>query len=285
RVLLKGLRPDPKERHPSMGALLEQLSRDPRVIRTRALALGSAALFFAVGVVGYRQLTNRQVNLCKGAAEKLSGICDEERKQIVTAALLATQKPYAADTARSVQKLLDNYARAWVEMQTDACLATRVRGEHSEAALDLRTDCLRRRLEEMKALTDLFVKSGAQTVEKAVEAAQRLPSLHQCADVASLSAPIKLPQDPAARADVLKQRTALAQVHALRDTGRYKEGLALAVPIVAESRRLAYKPLEAETMFAVGDLEERLGDSAAAEKALSEAAAAAEVGRDDKLRA
>src|SRR5262249_43724797 len=133
--------------------------------------------------------------------------------------------------------------------------------------------------------TDLFVQSGAQTVEKAVEAAQRLPSLHQCADVASLSAPIKLPQDPAARADVLKQRTALAQVHALRDTGRYKEGLALAVPIVAESRRLAYKPLEAETMFAVGDLEERLGDSAAAEKALSEAAAAAEVGRDDKLRA
>jgi tetratricopeptide (TPR) repeat protein/tRNA A-37 threonylcarbamoyl transferase component Bud32 len=284
-ILLQGLRIDPDQRFPTMEELLRQLSKDRGALRRRAVVLGGTALLLGVALFGYRQAVNRQQQVCSGAAERLSGVWDDGRKQAVSAAFLATKTPYAADTARAVEKLLNDYTRDWVEMQRDACRATRLRGEQSEAVLDLRTDCLNRRLEEVKALTDLFEKSDAKTVEKAVQAAQSLPSLHACADVLSLSAPIRLPESPAVRQDLKKQEMALAKVQALRDTGRYAEGLALAIPTAQESHRLGYKPLEAEAKLLVGVLEARLSDAKAAEKALHEAAAAAEAGRHDEVKA
>jgi len=55
QILLRGLRPNPNERFPSMNALLRELGKDPRVARRRALAIGAALLLVAVVGVVYRQ--------------------------------------------------------------------------------------------------------------------------------------------------------------------------------------------------------------------------------------
>jgi tetratricopeptide (TPR) repeat protein len=285
RVLLTGLRPDPKERHPSMDALLEQLHRDTRVIRTPVLAAGAAALVVAAVIIGYRQAAYRQSQMCKGAAERLAGVWDGEKKRAVSAALLATRVPYAAVTAGAIQNLLDAYSAAWIEMQTDACRAARVRGEQSEATLDLRTECLRRRLEETKALTDLFAKADAQIVEKAVEATQKLPSIQECADVAGLNAPVKLPTSLSVRAEVDKQRITLAEVRALLKTGKYAEALKKAEPVAADSHRIEYKPLEADAAFSLGILQSATGNAKLGENSFHEAARTAEAGHYDELKA
>jgi tetratricopeptide (TPR) repeat protein/predicted Ser/Thr protein kinase len=285
RVLLRGLRPDPKDRHPSMDILLGHLGRDTRLIRTPTLAMAGAVLVVAAVIIGYRQAAYRQSQICKGAEDKLVGVWDGDKKRAVSNALFATGMPYAPDTVRSVQNLLDAYAGAWVTMQTDACRATRLRGEQSEATLDLRAECLRHRLSDLKALTDLFTKADAKIVEKGIEAAQNLPPLQGCADVASLTARVKPPASPSVRAELEKQRTALAEVRALRNAGKYSEALKTAELVTASSRKLGYKPLEAEAALLLGTLQSSTGKNQAAEDSLREAARAAESGRDDETKA
>jgi Tol biopolymer transport system component/tRNA A-37 threonylcarbamoyl transferase component Bud32 len=55
QTLLRGLRPNPNERFPSMNALLRELGKDPRVARRRAVAIVAVLLGVAVVGVVYRQ--------------------------------------------------------------------------------------------------------------------------------------------------------------------------------------------------------------------------------------
>src|SRR5262249_41620812 len=151
-------------------------------------------------VVGYRLTVRWQSLVCKGAEESLTGIWDSARQDAIHRAFLATGKPYAEDAFRGMKRALDLQTQAWVAMNTDACRATRVRKEQSEAVLDLRMGCLQRRLEEMQALTDLFAQADGQVVEKSVEAAGALVPLRSCSDLAALASQVKPPQDAASAA-------------------------------------------------------------------------------------
>src|SRR5207244_4203421 len=135
---------------------------------------------------------------------------DEPVRAAVEHAFGAAGKPFAAIAYRGVSRAIDRYAADWIAMHTEACEATRIRGEQSDEVLSLRMVCLDWRLAELKALTALFAQADAAVVEKSVEAAQALTSLAGCADAAALRAQVRPPADAAARAAVEEQRDRLA---------------------------------------------------------------------------
>ncbi len=285
QILLRGLRPNPDERYPSVEALLRELGKDPRVARRRALAIGSAVLAVAAVGIGYRQAAYRHSQVCKGAERKLAGVWDENTKRVVSAALLATGKPYASDAVRGVQKALDAYAQSWAAMHTEACEATRIRGEQSEELLDLRMDCLSQRREELRSLVELLGKADVKLAERAVQAAQGLSNFEMCTDVTALRAPVRPPANQSMRLKVEEFRKTLANAKALRAAGKYPEGLPIATSVATEAKALGYRPFEAEALLLVGQLKFQLRDFKGAEQVLGAAVLAAEAGRHDEIAA
>jgi tetratricopeptide (TPR) repeat protein/tRNA A-37 threonylcarbamoyl transferase component Bud32 len=286
-ALLRGLSAKPDDRFPSMEALLEALAPRPQPVSPVSpvwwAALGVVLL--GAGVLGFRSARRQSAALCRGAETQLASIWNPEHKQAVHAAFAATGKPYAEDAFHGVERALDAYASAWMKMHTDACEATRVRGEQSEELLDLRMECLGKRREDMGALVDLFTRADAQVAEKAIEAAHALGGLEGCADTAALKAPVRPPSDPTKRARVDDLRKRLAIVHALSDAGKYADGLAIARMAAGEARTLGYAPVEAEALLRLGGLLRTSGKYKEAEETLLASAAAAAAGRDDAVGA
>ncbi len=89
-----------------------------------------------------------------------------------------------------IERGLDAFAATWVAGHTDACEASRIRGEQSEDVLSLRMTCFDSRLREAKALVNIFAEPDQATVGKAVQAMNALTPLAICSDVPALSAPV-----------------------------------------------------------------------------------------------
>jgi tetratricopeptide (TPR) repeat protein len=283
--LLRGLKPNPEDRYPSMDALLAALERDPTRRRWRIAAIGGiAALIGATASTSY-ELARRRSQVCMGAHQKLAGIWDERQKSLVTTTFRATQKPYAEDALRGVNRILDDYAQRWAAMQTDACEATRLRGEQSEELLDLRMACLSHRLEELRSLTGLLAKADDKLVVKSINAAQGLSDIDDCARVEILKSPMKAPPDPAIRAKVEELRGKLASAKVLHDTGKYSEAITLTTAAVAAAESLHYRPVQAEALFQLGLSQGQNMDYRGAEKNLTEAVLLAESTRHDVIAA
>ncbi|MGZ3408574.1 MAG: serine/threonine-protein kinase, partial [Polyangia bacterium] len=248
QVLVRGLERKPADRYPSMAELLLALRADPALKRQRwwrVAAIGAivGTLAAAAGVLHHQRLAG-----CAGAARKLDGVWDSARRAEVRAAFLASGLPYAEAALGTVERSFDAYGRAWVAMHTDACEATRVRGEQSQELLDLRMTCLDDRRTELKTLGELFASADGAIVEHAAEAAQSLPALAVCADAAALRAPIPPPRDPTAQRRVDEIRTQLARAGALELAARYDEGLRVGRAALAEAGALKYPPIEAEAL-------------------------------------
>ncbi|HEY7213302.1 MAG TPA: serine/threonine-protein kinase, partial [Thermoanaerobaculia bacterium] len=278
-VLLRGLRSDPDQRHPAMEDLLHDLERDPAAVRRRWLA--AAAVVLVAGALfsslGYFQA--RRARLCSGAEEKMAAVWDR-RKPAIRAAFLATGVPFAPEAWRRAETALDSYARSWMEMRRDACEATRLRGEQSEGLLDRRMYCLDQRLGEVRALTDLFSHADAGVVEAVDGAVSGLGKIEVCSDTEMLTARVPPPRNPALRSRVEAARSRLASAKALSDAGKHAEALAGAQEAAAAARQAGYRPLQAEALYLLGDLQDKLADSRRAEGTIFDALLTAQEGGD-----
>ena len=283
RLLTRGLAPAPADRFPSMAALIAALVRLEGAARRQGLAAaGVLAAAGAVALVAWRP-TAAPTARCAIDDARLHGVWDAPRADEVTRAFAATRRPHAAGTATRVAAALDAYTRDWQAMRAASCLAT-ARGEQSAQLLDLRTACLERRLAEVRALTELFVRNpDGEVVDHAVAAVGELPALATCADAAALRDATPLPPgaDERARLTALRDRLATAtSAHAL---GRYATALPIAQGVVAEARDLRFPPLLAEALFLTGTLQDDLGKSADAVTTLGEAARVAATAHADDL--
>jgi tetratricopeptide (TPR) repeat protein len=282
RALMRGLALHPEDRFPSMEALLERLSGPPAAMR-HARAAGLAALLVGAGAMTWHTVEQRQDALCSGAAPQLRGVWDDEVARRVEQSFSASGRPYAAPSYAAVKGLLDGYAQSWVGMHTEACQATRLRGEQPESVLTLRMVCLERRLKHLGSLTTVLAQPDSP-VDKAVDAAQALPALAACADTGALLAVDPLPQDAAVRQQVLQLQARLAEVQALRTAGRFKQALPLAQQAVSDARPLSWRPVLAEALYQLGEVQSQLTDLKASEESLSEAFWLAESTRQDDLK-
>jgi tetratricopeptide (TPR) repeat protein len=285
KVVLRGLSTKPAERHASVQELLRELQKDPA--RTKRQAIAAAVVAAVVGFGGWGIYSAQQANAlqCTGAEDKLAGIWDDERKQQVRGALLATELPYAEAAWAGVEKALDGYTQSWVEMNTEACEATNIRGEQSTEMLHLKMACLERRLVDVRTLVDMLAEADARVTENAVQAAGSLKPLDRCNDADALSSEVRPPEDPKLAAKVAEQRERLARAKSLQDAGKYAEGLALARKAVEEARVLEYPPVLAEALLRLGDAQKWQGEEESAEKNLEEAYWAALGAKHDQVLA
>ena len=293
RILLRGLRSAPAERFPSMAEMLVALGRDPRATRRKWVVGAAVALLPVVVGLGVRQsLIDRRAR-CDGAGEKLAGIWDLHppdqpegpRQSQIHAAFMRTGRTYASDVYETVTRALTSYAQNWTTMYKQTCEATQVRGEQSPDVLDLRMSCLNERLNGLQALTDVFADATGEVVENAVSATNALSTLDRCADVPTLRAVIRPPDDPQTIAKVADMRKKLADLKARFDAGRWKETLRDAPALTIEARAVGYQPLLAELLALTGLMRARAGDAHAAEKTLIEAYRLADSSRHDEVRA
>jgi tetratricopeptide (TPR) repeat protein len=270
-ALLRGLRPRPEDRFPSMDALLDELARDPRAVQRRRLLIGAGIVAGVAVLAAGSFAAQRRRQLCSGGEAKLSGVWDAPRAATARTAFQRTGVSYAEAAWGNAQAMLDDYAHGWAAMHAEACEATRLRGEQSEEVLDLRMSCLSERLQGLDATVGLLASADAKTVQRSAALAGALPPLATCADVEALKAPLRPPADAATRAKVEQIRAQLAAGRALNETARYTEAKTVADAALQSARAVGYGPLVAEALELVGALEQRSRSDAAAEKAYEEA--------------
>jgi serine/threonine protein kinase/tetratricopeptide (TPR) repeat protein len=293
KVLLRGLRPTPADRFPSMDALLNALKTDPRTKYRRfafGLTLGLVPLALGFGV---RQVLADKPPVCTDGAARLAGIWeltppgapDAPRQRRIHDAFLKTGKSYAEDVYQTVRDAFSDYAHRWSAMYKETCEATQIRHDQSPEVLDLRMSCLNERLNGMRALAQVFETANDEVVENAVSASGALSGLDRCADVNTLRAVIKPPEDQATRAKVDDLRQRMADVKAEFDAGRWKAALNQIEPLVARARALGYRPVLAEALSLEGVMYTKSSNAVAAERSDVEAYRTADACRSDEVRA
>ena len=295
KLVLRGLSVKPEDRFPAMADLLTALARDPERQRRRVLVgVGLAGLLLAGGALGQRALQTSGAALCRNPGARLAAAWEtpasgpnapHPRRDAIRAAFVATGARYAGDIWQRAAAILDGYAKRWTAMYGEACEATHVRGEQSADVLDLRMDCLNRNRDSLRALTDVFAAADADTVGNAMDAANALPDVDCCADVAVLRAVLPPPRDSAARRQVASLRQRAAEARALGDAGRWKDGLTKARPLLAEAETLGYEPVVAEALALLGYLDAMLGDGKRSSEENERAVWAAEATRHDEAAA
>jgi tetratricopeptide (TPR) repeat protein len=285
RVMVRGLSVDPMDRYGSMEALLAALQHDPAARWTRRLQVAGGAALLLTAVAITHAVGSRREQVCAGAGKELATVWGPSQQAAIQSAFLATGKPYAAAAWQRVRRTLDVYTAEWVTTRTTACEATRVRREQPEEVLARRMHCLDGRLAEVSALTQLFARADAGTVELAARAAEALPPLQRCSDLAALAARAPEPVDAEARARTEALRQTLVRARALKAAGKYAEAVALLEPVVKTAKDAGDRYGAADLLLPLGELQEELGDPRKAEATLFEAVWAAEAGRNDVVAA
>jgi serine/threonine protein kinase/tetratricopeptide (TPR) repeat protein len=281
QVLLRGLRPNPATRYPSMRALLDDLEKVPARYRRRWWMAGALLSVVALGA-GSLQLRRSRAAMCEAPGTELTGVWGGTQRTAVSAAFRRTRAPKAETSLRDTLKELDAYANAWMAMRYDACAATRMRGEQSEQMLDLRMECLAQRRTELDALVTLLSSADEKLVAHGPEAVRGLSELGICANARALRAPVRPPSDAKTQAKVSELRGRLASANAVFSAAHYTQALPLVQPIVQEALALGYTPLEAEALYLQGRIQSRLGDNASSENAFRDALAnAVDSGHDE----
>ncbi len=284
KVVLRGLAVEPRERWPDMNALLAALAADPAA-RQRKLALATLGIGL-LGAGGLVLSTFVKVDeaVCRGAERKLDGIWDGGVRTEMESAFGKSERPYAADALASTVTQLDDYAARFVTAHTEACEATAIHKEQSQDLLDRRMACLDNRLKDMRALTRLLRQADDAAVTQAVTASASLPSLEPCSDRDALVAGAPpLPAEEAAQvADVEDMLAAARQQLLLAAYGESREAARAAT---AAARATGHGPIIAQALVLLGRTERQMGDRAAAEAALLEAAWTADEAADDRVRA
>ena len=281
RVVLRGLQAQPSERYPSMQALLAALQRDPRARRRKWSAGAGIAAIAALGITAVAVRDENPV--CQGAAAELETAWSMDARARVMQALQDTGVAYADDVARSTVTLIDDYGRAFVEAHTDACEATAVRREQSQALLDRRMICLDRRLKELDQLVVLLSRADKDMVDRAAQAAGNLSPLEPCANAEQLmSGEAPVVGQHAARVGEIDSLLATARQQ--QQLARYEPGMAKARQALAIAEDIDHPASQARALVLLGQFESQIkGGRAVA--TFHRAVWQAERARNDALRA
>jgi len=286
-ALRRGLSPRAADRFPSMDELIHVLAHDPARARKRAIALGAGAVAVIAlaisALVGWTRDTPTPTP-CEGQDAPLARRWNTGRAAAVRDAFARSGVPYAAAASTRVVPQLDAWAAGWVAMRVDACRATRVTGEQSEALLDARMRCLDRQLDEVDQLASALVTTDRDVIARAAQSLA-LPDVTVCADRDEVLVRVPPPSSSSDRARVAQLEHELAGVRAAERTGRYKAARERATGVARDAIALGFQPLVAEALVIRGRLEELDGDVRAANETLAAAAHAAGTSRDDRTAA
>jgi tetratricopeptide (TPR) repeat protein len=261
------------------------IARARRWVRRHAVAVAvAAAAIAASGALFFAMRRGAQpAATCDGADEAIAGVWDGARRERARAAFRGASPSYATSAWARASDELDRYRGAWIGAHTEACRATRIEGQQSEAMLDLRMACLAGRRAELDALAGQLEHTDDGVITHAVDAALALAPIADCADTAAL-----LVEDAArhGRAPIAPEWQArVARVKAATDVGRWPQALDDAKQLTADADVRADVAARAQAWALRGNLEDELDDARAAEPDLQVAIRLATEAGDDATAA
>jgi tetratricopeptide (TPR) repeat protein len=222
--------------------------------------------------------------VCQSSDDHLAGIWDDDVRSAMRSAFDTELRPYAPDSFRRVETILDGYAADWTAMHTEACERTHVHGDQSAQLLDLRMQCLERRARALDETTALLSNGvDGDIVDHAVETALQLPVIESCNDIDALLSAYPPPEDEETRQRVAAMSRRIAHAQALANAGKYADALAIAEQAALESVGVPYPPLQARAHYLLGTLQHELSKETGAEESLYAAARYGATARDDEL--
>ncbi len=265
-ALMRGLSVDPDARFGTLAALLEQLEPRPTLVR-RVWAPGLAVVVTAGALTWGHAATRDDGQLCTGAADRLAEVWDDARKQDLADAFAGSEMAFASGVWDRIAPRMDAWADQWQAMHTEACEATRIRGEQSEAVMDLRVACLQRAKLGLDATARVLNDARPKAIQRAHTLVEGLPKLSACADLEALQAAV--PPPPVAERDAVDAiRAELAEAFARLRAAEYDEALAITTRAREASEGLEYEPIRTLVWLRLGKTYDSLGRYEEAEDAL-----------------
>jgi tetratricopeptide (TPR) repeat protein len=246
-AVTRGLAHEPGARWPSVEALLEALDHSGRSKR-RNWALG-AGLLTAVAV-GSWVAGGQTPEPCAGAEARLAEVWSEDGRAAVDAAILRTELPYAPRARDLAFERLDAFGRAWVEMHTETCRASTVRGERSAQWMDARMSCLDRALDGVAATIDVLADADGDVVDNVARVVSGMPSLEPCASADGSSA--RAPVPPSEKAAIQDVQGRLSRAAAERQAGRFDRAQSIVDEVDAKVGALEYGPVRMHSLIEHG---------------------------------
>ena len=240
-IVVRGLRPEIKDRFASMDELLRALDR--RRSRGRATAVAALGLAALAGVGGYALAPGAgpAEDPCSGGAREIGAVWTEARRAATETALNALGPAFSQELWPQVEGSLDRYTADWQAGYRRACEAHR-RGEHSGALLDRRVACLAQRKVALDEAIAVLTEANAEVGLRALEIVRNLPGLERCDDLPALEADVPPPGDPAVRAAIAAWTPKLERARTLERAGRQQAALDLADVVVAEAEVIGDRP-------------------------------------------
>ncbi|MEM6996385.1 MAG: tetratricopeptide repeat protein [Myxococcota bacterium] len=175
-AIVRGTAVKPRDRWPSMDALLDELEAIRRPRRWPWVVGGTAV----IGGVWLASAGAGAPGPC-GADDnpmrtELAAVWGAEVRADAAAAYEASSLAGAASTWQRVQPRLDRYAAAWTSAYDAWCAAE----DRDSLVGDERFACLRERLASFSGLTGRLLEPSAATIERAYDAVSRLPDAGGC---------------------------------------------------------------------------------------------------------
>jgi Tfp pilus assembly protein PilF len=180
-ALRRGLQREPRRRYPSMDALLAEIDRPSqrRIAVVATVAVACARMAFGGALV--RGIGGAPEARCQNAGDAVRAAWSPSAREAIERAFAHTGVSHAADTAQRVSALLAARAGTWTATRTEVCSATWIQGRQSEVLLDVRMQCLDRRLNQMRSFIALLSADvDRELVDRAIPAALTLDPVEEC---------------------------------------------------------------------------------------------------------
>ena len=255
-AIVAGLATDPAARPASMADLLTQLRRDPARQRRRLMfAVGGVAAVGAAAWAG--SLLTTEPEPCTGLSAPIDAVWAELQRASTRDALQAT---FTGQAANATMAAIDVYAQSWIDARVEACTATRIRAEQSEARLDQQMGCLDDRRRAFAALVSVFGDADFDAATDAVTAVAHLPRVAACSDPRYLAARVE-PPAPEQQDAVAALRERIDRAQAEYEVGRVAPARDAMRDIHTEAEALGYEPLTSDAAFRLAAWQRGLGEN------------------------
>ena len=272
RALRRAMSPDPRDRFPSMEALLSALP-PRRFRRARLWALGALTVTMSLGLANAAWRSDGPACDASLAHAELSEVWNQRRRHDVRQAVVQTRASYAQTTLQTAMQALDGFAQRWVQQRVAACEAAWHERSANGQQLDARIHCLRRQLITADGIIErLSTLQDRRDVERAATAPLGLPDPQACETSSS-----RLPIEFTPRARSLRDE--LADIEAAWITGDHRSVVQRARAVADEAHAQGLDLLRGDALYRLGSALGALGEPEAVQ-AQSEAYAIA-VAHDD----
>jgi tetratricopeptide (TPR) repeat protein/predicted Ser/Thr protein kinase len=247
KVIERGLATDPAARFPDMEALLVALrvAVAPQTTRN-VLATALAAVVVAGGGYAiFTTITSRQrIATCERAADRAHAAFAPPARAVLEAGFIATGKPLARGAFARTASTLDRYTNALADEARSTCSD---RDQVARVKL-ARETCIAQRRDELVAVVAALSAPDPANVARGPDAAWAVFDPSPCSDATVVSTQAHAPADFAK----------IAEIKADVETARYREGVAMATPFLAEARARKDQGLELDITMLLGELNEEL---------------------------